>query len=52
MVEYDYRDRDAYDEQELYRRCSRWTENLIWTIIVGSHVYMIVSGNHPYGCIL
>jgi hypothetical protein len=50
MVEYGYP--DPYDEKEMYKRCSRWTENLIWTIIVGTHVYMIVSGNHPYGCIL
>lgn len=49
MVEYD--GYDTYKEQLAYNRCSRWTNNMIWCVIVGCHVYMIVKGINPYGIV-
>ena len=51
MVLYDTIDSDDYKQQRIYNCCNRWANNIICSLILGCHVYMIVKNINPYGII-
>ena len=47
----------AYDhpmpaDDDKHYGCTRLLDDVIWWTIVGYHVYMILRGMNPYGCII